>query len=353
MFRCIVLGLVALSGCTGTENNLYIDSSLTAQPNPPDLTPVQKEDRIVQVTVPAVDVLWVIDNSCSMIEEQIALTDNFDNFVGYFVNSGLDYHIGVVSTDWDNETESGDHRGRLQTSGGRKWIDDTVSNPSELFKEMAVLGTDGSAYEKGRAQIVGALDLNGDTLNAGFYRDDAFLMVVVISDEDDSSGVVGAYDNSTPPDIPHIVDENEFISWMRNLKSNEEKVSFSSIVGPDEGCLTAIEAGTEYLSITRAIGGIEWSICNPNWDEVLDELGMQAAGLKREFYLSEVPVEDSLQVRIVETGEELTFERDIDWEYNRSRNSILFFTYVPDALSEIFISYDVLAGEQESEEASE
>ena len=66
----------------------------------------------MQVTVPSVDVLWVIDNSCSMTEEQQALTDNFNKFVQYFVGSGLDYHIGVVSTNWDNE--SGDHRGKLR-----------------------------------------------------------------------------------------------------------------------------------------------------------------------------------------------------------------------------------------------
>ena len=53
------------------------------------------------------DILWVIDNSCSMTEEQQALSQNFASFVQYFVGSGLDYHIGVVSTDWDNL--AGDH----------------------------------------------------------------------------------------------------------------------------------------------------------------------------------------------------------------------------------------------------
>lgn len=81
-----------------------------------------------------------------MIEEQISLTDNFNEFVGYFVNSDLDYHIGVVSIDWK------DRRGKLQVSNEVKGIDDTVANSTEVFKEMAVLGTDGSAYKKALVQ---------------------------------------------------------------------------------------------------------------------------------------------------------------------------------------------------------
>jgi hypothetical protein len=91
---------------------------------------------------------------------------------------------------------------------------------------------------------------------------------------------------------------------------------------------------------------------------VLEELGMQAAGLKREFYLTEVPVDDTIEVRIVATDtngdtlEEITFERDIDWEYIRSRNSIRFFTYVPNPLSQVLLSYDILAGEKVGEDSS-
>ena len=81
---CRVLFVMGLIGCQ-SDINLIPDSSLTSTPNPPDLSAVTKEDRIVQVTVPSVDVLWVIDNSCSMIEEQIALTDNFGKFIQYFV----------------------------------------------------------------------------------------------------------------------------------------------------------------------------------------------------------------------------------------------------------------------------
>src|SRR5688572_17447955 len=59
-------------------------------------------DRIVQVVTPQVDVLWMIDNSSSMGDEQTALGENFPLFMDFFLNSGLDYHIGVTSSDVDD-----------------------------------------------------------------------------------------------------------------------------------------------------------------------------------------------------------------------------------------------------------
>jgi hypothetical protein len=204
---------------------------------------------------------------------------------------------------------------------------------------MAVLGMFGLPDEKGRAQAYGALELLRDSYNSGFYRNDAFLAIVAISDEDDYSG-------NNP------ISQTEFISWLQNLKSNADMVSFSSIVAPEGGCNTAIEPGTEYLNVTRAVGGIEWSICNSAWNSVLEELGMQAAGLRREFFLSEVPVEESVSVRVVDDGDELSFERGTDWDYVRSRNSIRFATYVPNPLSEVFITYTLLSGVQMTEESN-
>jgi hypothetical protein len=64
-----------------------------------------------------------------MQEEQTALTGSFDSFVNYFVGSGLDYHIGVVSTDQDDPN----HKGKLREFNGHRWIDDSVSNPEAIF----------------------------------------------------------------------------------------------------------------------------------------------------------------------------------------------------------------------------
>jgi len=341
----MLLAVALLGGCP--EYNLQGDSSIFGEPNPPDMSAPTKTDRIVQITVPAVDVLWVIDNSGSMGEEQDELTDSFEYFISYFLGSGLDWHVGVVSTDM----EDGSHRGKLRSANGVNFLDAYTPDPIETFDAMARMGTGGAVYEKGRAAAFTALVTLGDGVNAGFARDDAHLAIIVISDEDDSSG-------NSPVSL------GEFVSWMRSHKPREGMTSFSSIVGdvpggcegppgPDGTPDTVAYSGDEYVAVTDAVGGIFWSICDPNWDAALDELGMQAVGLKREFFLSEVPVEETIEVRVVTDEVEETFDRGLDWAYSRERNSIKFHEYVPDELAEVFIEYQILAAWQPTEDDEE
>lgn len=49
------------------------------------------------------DLLLVVDNSCSMIEEQKKLATNFDAFIQYFEGSDVDWQLGVVTTDMEQE----------------------------------------------------------------------------------------------------------------------------------------------------------------------------------------------------------------------------------------------------------
>jgi hypothetical protein len=300
--------------------------------NPPDLATPLQVDNITQVTIPSVDVLWVIDNSCSMEEEQTALRNSFSDFMHYFTDSGLDYHVGVVSTDMDARQQSG----KLQeddSGDGSRYIDTSYSADQavESFRQRANLGTGGSSEERGKDAAWGALVDEANATNAGFYRDDASLSIVVISDERDQSHT----------------SQNEFISWMENLKTGDAVATFSSIVGPEpNGCRTA-EVGRGYLEVTEAVGGIEWSICTDDWSGLLTELGLQAAGLRREFFLSLVPVEDTIQVTVDADGTAETFEAGTDWTYSRTRNSVTFADYVPDPLSVVSIQYEVLASAQD------
>lgn len=311
----LVLGLV---GCQ--EYNLQGPSTVVATYNPPSLEVEERTDHITQVTVPAVDVLFVIDNSGSMAEEQKNLRDNFESFMRYFTDSGLDYHVGVVSTDMDNRQESG----RLISDGSSRYIDNTYSAQDAVssFRERANLGTMGSPDERGKDAAYTALTKEESATNDGFYREEAVLSIIVISDE---------------PDYSRTVSTSEFVSWMNSLKPEDEQTWFSSIVGPKGGCATA-EEGRGYLEVTRQVGGVEFSICESDYSSVLEELGMQAAGLKREFYLSVVPAPETISVSVTTEGEEDPF-KDSDWTYDGVRNSVTFKSFVPDPLAVVNISY--------------
>lgn len=323
-----------LAACS--DYDLKGSSDVQGKYNPPELGAQLQADAITQVTVPAVDVLWVIDNSCSMEEEQAALRDNFSSFIQYFVGSTLDWHVGVVTTDMDEARQSG----RLVSDSDRpdRYIDSTYSEEDavESFRQRALLGTSGSGDEAGLEASYTALTYEVDRTNTGFYREEAGLSIVVISDE---------------PDQSRGVSTSEYISWLRGLKTGDYTATFSAIVAPDNSSCPQAERGVGYLEAAEATDGIIWPICTTDWASILEDLGLSAAGLKSEFYLSLVPVEDTITVSVEDPdGVETTYEADVDWTYSRTRNSISFLELTPLPLSVVHIDYEVLATSQPVEE---
>ncbi|MDP2313078.1 MAG: hypothetical protein Q8P41_09255 [Pseudomonadota bacterium] len=328
--RAIALLTLLTAGCN--DYNLQGSGDVGGKYNPPDLASKEQVDRITQVTIPAVDVLWVIDNSCSMEEEQRALRDNFSSFMQYFTGSGLDYHVGVVSTDMDNRQESG--KLILDSARDSRYIDDTMSEEEAVssFRDRALLGVNGSGTEAGLDAAMAALTTERYSTNDGFYRDEASLSIVVISDEPDQSDV----------------SVNEFTTWIGGLKTEEEyTVSFSAIVGPDRSSCSTAERGTYYIEVATQLDGIIWPICEEDYSTVLEELGLRAAGLKQEFFLSLVPVEESIVVTVEDSdGVATPYAADTDWTYSRTRNSITFGEFTPLPLNVVDIRYEVLASTQ-------
>jgi len=339
--------LLALAACNETSFLPELPDP-GGHPNPPGLATPTREDVITQVTTPEVDILWVIDSSGSMSEEQQKLSDNFASFMQYFLESSLDYHIGVTTTDCD-----GNDRGHLEQAAGMRFITPDTPNPVETFRQMAVVGTDGSSDERGRQAAWLALNdplLSG--FNSGFYRDDASLHVIVISDEHDHT--------TTDPSL------HEFTSWMNALKPDPEMATFSGIIGPRGGCATS-EDGTEYRSVIQVVGGIEASICQDDWAPLLEQLGLQAAGLKREYFLAEVPVNGTIEVWVEQDGftyvgvdSALLTHQSIDeacptsscftFGYDAARNAITMHDFVPAPLAEVHIHYQLLSGWEPADE---
>lgn len=334
---CLMLGAWGCKndqGFTSSSGNVGIG-------DPPDpINPVQV-DRIVQVSKPSVDILFVIDNSCSMEEEQAYLAGNFQSFLSYFLVSGLDYHIGVVSTDMNHPN----HSGKLQARSGYRYIDSETPNAAQVFAQMAQLGTLGSGWERGRDAVFTAIDLRRDQpSNEGFYRHGAALDVIFVSDEDD---------------VSELITRAEFHQWLDGLKWSPEMVTLHSIVAPNlfGDCSVAFSVGTEYLASSAYTGGQTFSICETNWEPMLDTLGLEASGLKREYFLTKVPVIDSLEVEVVLESDEgrVTVEfvtcgpedelavPDCEVLYVPTRNSVVFLEYIPDPGAEVVATYFIQA----------
>ena len=74
-----------------------------------------------------IDVLWVIDNSGSMCQEQANLIDNFRTFVTGLANLEADTQMAVVTTDMGNP----DERGNFQHHPARDFHTCTISDPEK------------------------------------------------------------------------------------------------------------------------------------------------------------------------------------------------------------------------------
>ncbi|MFO0622707.1 MAG: hypothetical protein U0745_15045 [Polyangia bacterium] len=194
-----------------------------------------------------VDILFVIDNSPSMSPKQKALAENIPKFIQKIDSFGVNYHVGIVTTDvgttvsdgatWGAGSEpscdtfSGDD-GRLQdiTCDKRNTVSPEASNacatlcpdnrfkptdgtkyiskidgktnvptdlkldsatgqmvdygPTNAFKCMALVGDAGCGVEGPLEAVKRAIS---NSANTGFIRDNSVLAVIFITDEDDCS----------------------------------------------------------------------------------------------------------------------------------------------------------------------
>jgi hypothetical protein len=125
-----------------------------------------------------IDVLFVIDDSCSMENDQRLLSQNLESFFETFQSNQVDFHVGVVTTDMESPTRGG----RLVAP----FLTHQTPNVTELFQRMVRVGIDGSANELGLSAAYEATRPPlSTTTNAGFLRPEADFALVFLSDEDD------------------------------------------------------------------------------------------------------------------------------------------------------------------------
>jgi hypothetical protein len=250
------------------------------------------------------DFLFVVDNSASMLEEQAALANSADALFNAFAASGIDFRIGVVTTD------SEVLRGNGFTS--------TLAQ----FKNDVRVGINGNSLEMGIEYGLRAIRRARDPAlpPEQRIRDDAGLVVVFVSDEENTGlKSVAAY-------------ATDYLA--------ENAVTFS-IVGPrPTGCthvgLGSAVAGTQYLDLATATGGSSGSICNPNITEVVDEILFGAIGASSRARLSGHPISGSLATQ---TTVPVPRARVNGFDYDPANNTLLFFGVSPPAGTDVTVAF--------------
>jgi len=229
----------------------------------------------------AVDILWLVDNSGSMRAQQIELARQFNEFVEALADLGADFNMAVVTTDTARQTENGRFMTRpgqctdnIVTADFRAYCETlnfdhgnflTASNYTDAdgdvdvqrlqddFRCIASQGICGSPFEMGLDAIRRALSPElQEGFNAGFLRDDAFLVVIFLTDEDDCS--VGDGPRPTSNDSCYrnrqsLVPVDAYYEFLVDLKGGDEsKVLIAGIVGPPLPAGRSDPAGVSCIS---------------------------------------------------------------------------------------------------------
>lgn len=276
-------------------------------------------DRYIQDESKIVDIVFVVDNSGSMNDQQQELAYQMNDFVSILQSMNVDYHLGFITTD----------SAMFQQYDGYDWIDNRHPDPVIWAANVInSIGTGGSPFEQGiyYAQAFSSFAAS----SSSYWRPNSNFVIVYISDEPDYSP------NSYTSYFP----------FFDNIKSSPSLVRQFAVIGDyPSGCLLINSAngmsynvpfGGGYYEMTQRYNGQAYSICAPDWGMQMQNLATEVS-VKASFEMSERNVmEDTIEVRV---NGQLSYE----WIYDESTNAIIFNSdAIPDGGNTIEIDYAIL-----------
>ncbi|MEX0798083.1 MAG: hypothetical protein WD025_01485, partial [Bacteriovoracaceae bacterium] len=268
-----------------------------------------------------VDILWVIDNSGSMSEEQDALAYNFDVFIRDFAEKSIDFQMAIITTDTRGKNFAEPYKDSLSSLTSDKLAQDKDQFISD-FSRLIRVGINGWGREKGikaSERFTNVIFNNGHAPH--YFRDDAYYVVVYVSDEEDQSEK----------------EPSAHLQQMQKWKTHKGLIKSYSIVNISDPYSASgwHSPGYErYAKMSELTGGKVKDI-NSDFHDTLKELGTEIAGLTDKYPLGSKPVDASAIKVFVDS-----VEWSSGWSYSESSNTI-HFSSVPPVGSTIQVDYQV------------
>jgi hypothetical protein len=235
-----------------------------------------QRDEFSHDTTRDVDLLFTLNRSASMADNVDDVLAALDEYARRLSSMDGSPHVALVVADDGCVV------------GPDAFIDESfsASEASAALETMADLDFSLAAYgsytERGFNLAEAALSTRNTGpggCNEAFYREDADLVVIPISDAPDGSGSSWSY----------------FVALFQSLKADPERVRISAIAGDyPSGCASA-SPGTGYYEGTIATGGQFLSICSDRWGRTLDLPSAERGG-GVQLRLSRQPVPQTIEV---------------------------------------------------------
>ena len=310
-----------------------------------------------------VDILFVVDTSDSMAKHQENLKANIDSFVDSFKkHTDVDFHIGVVSI-WDsiryNKIVKEPYplgklrplRDPVDPSAlvpGIQYVTRSQNRFSPVLGETLKVGIEprfvtttnrngrqvlardasgklvdggGPEFEELFSPVLPALG----PINDGFYRKDAHLAIVMISDADDSSP------DLTPDLLARSLydlkgGDHNMVSGYAALALEGCPVDPGREVRDAKGKLIGINPPTNIIDFVNTTGGTYMNLCDANFGAKLGAIGRlieERSSSQMVIHLKKRPDMSTLRVSYVVAGRALELAPGDGYSYVEDSNDVL------------------------------
>jgi len=254
---------------------------------------------------PPADIIFLVDQSCSMNDDQSRLASNFSYFISQLSNYTSNWRVMVANND-NGCTNSGT-------------LTPNTGNFSGIFTSAVQSG--GGYYTESLLTVgLNAVNQMGSGCNGSFMRPNAMLHLVMVSDEPEQSSNSWSY----------------YVQEMINQKGSAALVRISAIAGDyPSGCYSAAY-GSGYYEAANYTGGAFLSICASSWASYMQILA--ATSINQDtFELSAPAAESTIEVYV--NGNLRTDK----WYYDAGLQSVILQDDIPEGGDKIKIDYAALA----------
>lgn len=290
--------LFTLNACSPVDfsadsNTIKPEATPTPTVTPPQELVDMKYTGTVQATSKKLDIVLIIDDSNSMLQDNQKLATRLSGFVGKLQTSNIDWQMCVTPTralvlggaprwgasfHWQNYTPSNSAPAYILKSG--------TSNLNAIFSSTIDYIGAGYVNSDDERAIKAAYHHadNGDYRYSasGCYRPDAAIAFIIISDEDERSiggDLSQKYYQSEGLDLENEDKPEHFVSFMKNTFGNDKRFTVNSIIVKpgDSDCMASQDAGgakshygVQYAALSNMTGGGVGSICAEDYSAHLN-----------------------------------------------------------------------------------
>ena len=287
-------------------DTLYYDDTSSNLDTSLDVLPIWIDSFTQPHSVNGVDIIWVIDRSGSMQDEAAQITLGIETMMNALPETQwrlVMINISSIHTITDQ---------KFPLIPG-----DTLADAESMYAGMNYSGK-----EEGFTALQRYIQDN--PYSTTWMRNDASLLVVFVSDEDEQSG----------SSIYNISPVSDFTNWLQNYRSNFHVTSIVHLPPAESQCNSNVtNVGDRYIEATDWFGGTVIDICTSDWSAGITEAALAVEPYEYLDLTKAVMYPDYIRVFI--NGQP---QPPHTWTYDATLNRINFVT-IPDGGALVEVGY--------------